>query len=234
MLGAPLADRDRLTEWTEAVTPLLNVQVPADEIAPALAASERFAVYAAELIAERRAAPGKDLLTAMLQVKEGQEQLSREELLSLVVTLYSAGHRTTRDLFVNGLFTLLHYPEMYSAIAGDAAKAPKAINEFLRYRTPTMFVARVPTRRCRLTRRSSFCWPPRIAIRFTSKIPTALISSAMKVHRFHSRPGHIIASERRSRAWKRKSCSSPSLDDGRNSQSRTRRLAGGARALSAG
>jgi cytochrome P450 len=144
MLGAPLADRDRLTEWTEAVTPLLNVQVPADEIAPALAASERFAVYAAELIAERRAAPGKDLLTAMLQVKEGQEQLSREELLSLVVTLYSAGHRTTRDLFVNGLFTLLHYPEMYSAIAGDAAKAPKAINEFLRYRTPTMFVARVP------------------------------------------------------------------------------------------
>jgi cytochrome P450 len=144
MLGAPLTDRDRLTEWTEAVTPLLGVHVPPDELAPALAASEQFAVYAAELIAERRAAPGDDLLTAMLQVKEEHEQLSREELLSLVVTLYSAGHRTTRDLFVNGLFTLLHHPEMYAAIAGDVAKAPKAINEFLRYQTPTLFVARIP------------------------------------------------------------------------------------------
>src|SRR5438034_11478130 len=119
MLGVPLADRDRLTEWTEAVTPLLSVQVPTDQLAPALEASEHFAVYAANLIAERRAAPGDDLLTAMLQVKDGNERLSREELLSLVVTLYSAGHRTTRDLFANGLYTLLQHPEMYEAMVND-------------------------------------------------------------------------------------------------------------------
>jgi cytochrome P450 len=145
MLGVPLADRDRLTEWTEAVTPLLSVQVPRDEVAPALAASEQFATYAVDLIAKRRAAPGDDLLTAMLEVREGNERLSREELLSLFVTLYSAGHRTTRDLFTNGLYTLLHHPEIYSAIAQDSAKAPGAVNEFLRYETPTLFVARIPT-----------------------------------------------------------------------------------------
>lgn len=144
MLGVPLADRDRLTEWTETVTPLLSVQMPLDQLAAALAASEKFAAYAVDLIAKRRATPGGDLLTAMLQVKEGTAQLSREELLSLVVTLYSAGHRTTRDLFVNGLFTLLHYPEMYSAVAKDSGQASAAVNEFLRYETPTLFVARIP------------------------------------------------------------------------------------------
>lgn len=145
MLGVPLADRDQLTEWTEAVTPLLSVQMPTDQLARALEASEHFAAYAAALIAKRRAAPGDDLLTAMLQVKDGNEQLSREELLSLVVTLYSAGHRTTRDLFANGLYTLLRHPEMYEAIVSDEAKAPGAINEFLRFETPVLYVARVPT-----------------------------------------------------------------------------------------
>jgi len=145
MLGVPLTDRDQLTEWTEAVTPLLSLHVPSHQLAPALEASEHFAAYAAALIAKRRAAPGDDLLTAMLQVKDGSERLSREELLSLVVTLYSAGHRTTRDLFTNGLYILLQHAEMYQAIAKDPAQAPGAINEFLRFETPTLYVGRVPT-----------------------------------------------------------------------------------------
>jgi cytochrome P450 len=145
MLGVPLADRDQLTEWTEAVTPLLSVQMPTDQLATALEASEHFAAYAAALIAKRRAAPGDDLLTAMLQVKDGNERLSREELLSLVVTLYSAGHRTTRDLFTNGLYSLLQHTEMYTAIVQDKSRAPGAINEFLRFETPTLYVGRVPT-----------------------------------------------------------------------------------------
>jgi len=144
MLGVPFADRDRLTEWTEAVTPLLGVEIPEGKIDRALDASRDFAAYAAELLEERRRHPGNDLLTAMVEVTDGHERLSREELLSLVVTLYSAGHRTTRDLFCNGLLTLLRHPEQYAAIVGDSSLVPGAINEFLRFETPTQYVARVP------------------------------------------------------------------------------------------
>ena len=144
MLGVPLADRDQLTDWTEAVTPLLGVQIPQEGLERALDASERFAEYAAALLEERRRHPGDDLLTAMVQAKDGVEQLSREELLSLVVTLYSAGHRTTRDLFTNGLFILLQHPDQYTAIVEDSSLVPGAINEFLRFETPTQYVARVP------------------------------------------------------------------------------------------
>jgi cytochrome P450 len=143
LLGVPLADRDELTHWTEAVTPLLGVQVPPEARAAALEASEKFAAYASELLDDRRRQPGDDLLTGFVRAQEGDERLSREELLSLVVTLYSAGHRTTRDLFTNGLFTLLQHPDQYAAIVDDPSLAPSAVNELLRFQTPTLYVARV-------------------------------------------------------------------------------------------
>jgi cytochrome P450 len=65
-------------------------------------------------------------------------------VLSLVVTLYSAGHRTTRDLFTNGLFSLLQHPEQYAALVDDPSLVPGAVNEFLRFETPTLYVVRVP------------------------------------------------------------------------------------------
>jgi cytochrome P450 len=145
MLGVPLADRDTLTEWTEAVTPLLSAQIDPATLERGLDAAEKFAAYAADLADERRRTPGEDLLSAMLHSEDGQEKLSREELLSLIVTLYSAGHRTTRDLFTNGLFTLLRYPDDYAAVAAEPDLVPGTIQEFLRFETPTLYVVRIPT-----------------------------------------------------------------------------------------
>ena len=144
MLGVPIADRDQLTDWSEAVTPLLGVRIPEAGLERALDASARFAAYASALLDERRRRPGDDLLTAMVQVEDGHERLSREEVLSLVVTLYSAGHRTTRDLFTNGLFHLLQHREQYAALVDDPSLVPGALDEFLRFETPTLYVARVP------------------------------------------------------------------------------------------
>ncbi len=144
MLGVPLADRVLLTGLSETVTPLLTPQIDPNTLQTAVDGSETFAAYAADLIAERRKNPGDDLLSAMLAADEGTERLSREELLSLVVTLYSAGHRTTRDGFSNGLFALLSHPDQYAAVVDDPNLAPRAVEEFLRYETPTLYVARVP------------------------------------------------------------------------------------------
>lgn len=145
MLGVPHADRDTLTEWTEAVTPLLSPSIDPDDLDAGLEASERFAAYAADLVDERRGSPGEDLLTAILLSEDGEETLGREELLSLFVTLYSAGHRTTRDLFANGLHALLERPDDYAAVAADPRRVPAVVQEMLRYETPTLYVARVPT-----------------------------------------------------------------------------------------
>ncbi len=145
LLGVPAEDRDQLTEWTEAITPLLNVQMPPDDLERALEASEQFADYARALIETRQDDPGDDLLTDLIEAEADDESLAREELVSLFITLYSAGHRTTRDLFSNGLYELLQHPEDYAAIADDPELVSGAVREFLRYETPTLYVGRVPT-----------------------------------------------------------------------------------------
>src|SRR5262249_28361531 len=107
LLGVPVADREQLTAWSDAVTPLLHVDVSDEDRVPALAAAESFAAYVRGLLEQRARAPDAGLLSALLAAEADGARLTRLELLSLAMTLYSAGHRTTRDLFANGLSTLL-------------------------------------------------------------------------------------------------------------------------------
>jgi len=72
-----------------------------------------------------RCSPRDDLLSALLAVEEDRERLSESELLSLAATLYSAGHRTTRDLFSNGLSVLLRDRTLMQAMQrGDVTIPP--------------------------------------------------------------------------------------------------------------
>ncbi|MBI2169928.1 MAG: cytochrome P450 [Actinobacteria bacterium] len=142
LLGVPGTDRALLSELTEATAPLLGVSVPADDWERGLDASERFAEYVEGLLAERAQAPGDDLLSALIAAEEEGDRLTHEELMSLVVTLYAAGHRTTRDLFTNGLAALLRAEPAQRAAAADDPK--RATEEFVRFATPTHFVGRVP------------------------------------------------------------------------------------------
>lgn len=144
LLGVPAADREALTGLSDATAPLLGVRVADDERAAAIAAAEEMHAYLGALLDERRAAPGDDLLSALLAAEEDGERLARVELLSLAATLYSAGHRTTRDLFTNGLSVLLSDPAQWSAVAGGDWAVATVVGEFLRYETPTLFVARIP------------------------------------------------------------------------------------------
>lgn len=142
LLGVPDADRPLLSELSEATTVLLSFGVGTEAWQRGLDASERFAEYVEGLIADRRKKPGDDLLSALVAAEDAGDRLDHEELMSLVVTLYAAGHRTTRDLFSNGLAALLRRgPDQRAAAAADPARATE---EFVRYATPTHYVARAP------------------------------------------------------------------------------------------
>lgn len=143
LLGVPVADRDRLTAWSDAVAPLLSLDPSDEQRSRAIAGSEEFHSYLGRLL-ERRQASGEDLLSALLAAEEDGERLSRPELLSLAATLYSAGHRTTRDLFANGMSVLLTSPRLYDDAVGGRWSPAALVAEFLRYVTPTLFVARIP------------------------------------------------------------------------------------------
>jgi cytochrome P450 len=140
LLGVPDTDRALLAELTERTAPLLGLTVTSEDMVRGLEASERFAAYVEDLIAVRRYDLGDDLLSALIAAEDDGDRLDHDELLSLVVTLYSAGHRTTRDLFTNGLAALRREPDQLHFVAADPRRATE---ELVRFGTPTHFVGRI-------------------------------------------------------------------------------------------
>ena len=144
LLGVPTEDRDLLTALSDRVSALLGLAgLDGARRGDAVAAAEEMHAYLRALLAARRREPRDDLLTALLAVEEDHERLSESELLSLSATLYSAGHRTTRDLFSNGLAVLLHEPARIEAVQRGALPPAAVVEEFLRFETPTHYVARM-------------------------------------------------------------------------------------------
>jgi cytochrome P450 len=143
LLGVPPGERDELTELSDSVSPLLSVEVSDDDREAAVAAAERMHERLGQLMDERRTQPRDDLLSALLAAEEGGATLSNEEMLSLAATLYSAGHRTTRDLFANGMAVLLGDPDRYRRVVEGTWPVADVFAEMLRFETPTLYVARV-------------------------------------------------------------------------------------------
>ena len=144
LLDVPVEERDRLTEFSDRTAPLLGLRTTPEQRADAVVAAEEFHAYLSALLDARTAAPGDDLLSALLGAEAEGDRLTRPELLSLAATLYSAGHRTTRDLFANGVSVLLDDPDRWQRVVDGRWAVPDVVGEFLRFETPTLYVVRVP------------------------------------------------------------------------------------------
>jgi cytochrome P450 len=143
LLGVPIEYRERLTTLSDHVSRLLGTGNDENELADAISAAEEIHETLRSLLETRRRSPEDDLLSALLTADDEDDRLTESELLSLAATLYSAGHRTTRDLFSNGLAALLPNRELVSAIRDGSLPIAAVVEEFLRYETPTHMVARM-------------------------------------------------------------------------------------------
>ena len=133
LLGIPVGDRDRFRRWTNAmVTPALTPE----DMAQFGAFVDEFVAYLRELFERRRSTPGDDLISALLQVEEGGDTLSEEELFSMVVLLIIAGHETTVSLIGNAMLALLQHPDQREALEREPTRMSHAIEELLRYDGP--------------------------------------------------------------------------------------------------
>lgn len=89
-----------------------------------------------KLIAERRAAPRDDLITALIQAEEAGDKLSETELLAMITLLLIAGYETTVNLIGTGALALLQHPEQRERFAREPALVESAVEELLRYTSP--------------------------------------------------------------------------------------------------
>jgi cytochrome P450 len=152
LLGVPTTDHEQFRRWsadlTRSIDPdLLRTEAQNDAID---AAEGELVGYVQELLTHRRRSPGDDLLTDLLAQRDGNDRLSDEELIGLVVLILVAGHETTVNLIGNGLCALLAHPDQLAVWRESPDIPSTAVDELLRYDSPLQMVQRVATQPMRL------------------------------------------------------------------------------------
>lgn len=133
MLGIPTTTRQQFRTWTQQ---MVNTgEQPLQEAAIASAMGE-FLHYIKKLLDEKRAHPGGDLTSNLVQVEENGDTLSESELIAMIFLLIVAGHETTVNLIGNGTLALLQHPDQVQRLQRDISLIPTAIEELLRYTGP--------------------------------------------------------------------------------------------------
>src|SRR5262249_46210361 len=96
--------------------------------------------------ADRRARPGDDLISTLVQSQVDGERLEDFDLIAFCLTLLVAGNETTRNLLSHGVVATATHPHEWLRLARDRSLLPGAIEEMLRGGTPVGSFMRTATR----------------------------------------------------------------------------------------
>ncbi len=130
LLGIPDGDREEFKTWSQVI---LSSTATFDEYR---AAGGAMYAYFTRLLADKRAAPADDLLSALITARDSGDSLDEPELLAMIFLLLVAGHETTVNLIATGTLALLTHPSEFSRLRSEPSLLPGAVEELLRYANP--------------------------------------------------------------------------------------------------
>ena len=146
LLGVPAADRPLLRPWSNAIVKMYEYGRTRQIEDDAETAAAEFVAYLRELAAERRQAPGEDLLTHLVTVRDADgDRLTEDELVTTCILLLNAGHEATVNVSGNGLLALLEHPDQLARLRADPGLLPTAIEELMRFDSPLQLFERTAT-----------------------------------------------------------------------------------------
>ncbi|MEY3008998.1 MAG: cytochrome P450 [Candidatus Nanopelagicaceae bacterium] len=137
LLGFPRDEEHLLRPWSQAIVKMYEVGSTEEAKRAAQQAATEFSQYVHDLMLERKAKPGADLISELAQVEEAGEKLSTNELIATCVLLLNAGHEASVNGFGNGMVALFNDEGQYRLLFSSPEKyGDTAIEEFLRFDSP--------------------------------------------------------------------------------------------------
>jgi cytochrome P450 len=128
LLGIPTEDREQFRVWVDGF--LSVTLMPRDEVAHCRAQLWK---YLGDLIETKRRTPGDDLISALVRVRdEDNNKLSEHELHFWAQSLLIAGYLTTASQIGTSTAVLLNRPDLMEEIRADYGIVPSAVEELLR------------------------------------------------------------------------------------------------------
>jgi len=145
LLGVPEKDEPQFHDWATRLATALEPDARRDEDTRRVTVTtfDAIAAYMRGLIREKRRHPADDMLSGLAaHGGRGSAAMGDIDLISTAILLLVAGHETTVNLITNSMLTLLRHPEELRKLKADPERAPRVIEEMLRYEPPVHFRTR--------------------------------------------------------------------------------------------
>ncbi|WP_432164245.1 cytochrome P450 family protein [Streptomyces tendae] len=141
LLGVAPHERQDFRSWTDTL-------VAPDPARPERAKEAVRALlgFFTGLLAAKRLAPADDLLSALIALRDDEDRLTEDELISLAFLILFAGYENTVHLIGNATLALLNHPEQLAALRAHPSRIGPAVEELARYDGPVpLAIRRFPT-----------------------------------------------------------------------------------------
>jgi cytochrome P450 len=132
IIGVPERDNPRFSAWSRTLIGTASRRNPLGAVPSVL----MFLRYLRRLIAERTERPRDDLVSALAGAREGDDRLTADEVLTMIVLLLTAGHETTVNLVGSGVLALLQHPDQLVRLRDDPTLITPGIEELVRFVVP--------------------------------------------------------------------------------------------------
>jgi pimeloyl-[acyl-carrier protein] synthase len=144
MLGVPVEDRDQLKTWSADFAEMLgNFQHNPERVPHMLRTVHDMTAYFREAIRRQKDHPRVGLVQSLMTAEVDGDRLTEEEVVANSIVTMVGGQETTTNLIGNGVLTLLRNPGELQRLREDLSMIPSAVEEMLRYESPSQHTGRL-------------------------------------------------------------------------------------------
>ena len=144
LLGVPVEDWRRLKAWSANFAEMLgNFQHNPERNPLMLRTVEEMTGYFRDAVREISAHPREGLIDSLITAEIDGDRLTEEEVIANSIVTMVGGQETTTNLIGNGLLSLLRNRPELDRLNADLSLTPSAVEEMLRYESPSQHTARL-------------------------------------------------------------------------------------------
>jgi len=144
LMGLPSGDHEQLKSWSADFAEMLgNFQHNPDRVGRVVRSVGEMTAYLRSAMQEQARSPRKGLVRLLMDASVDGVRLNDDEVIANIIVTMVGGQETTTNLIGNGLLTLLNHPDDLARLRDDPSLMVSAVEELLRYESPSQHTARL-------------------------------------------------------------------------------------------